>query len=229
LANAFADLRKKRNDSSVGIHLQLVSNQPADPDVLQLLHDLASSKKVFGSRQSDANKLRTAAGLNDDEFRESAAALDLSKTGSRFALKENILRTISSWTEGNARSLTDSLLRFIRSRMMPETKGEWITRETVLAELGFSSVHALFPCPPELRPIKNLVKRKTSSDIVDAMVAGRKYTCLHGEGGTGKTTALQEIEAQLPPGSTMLIFDCYGAGRYLDSDSYRHRPKDAFL
>ena len=25
------------------------------------------------------------------------------------------------------------------------------------------------------------------------------------------------------------MFDCYGAGRYLDSDAYRHRPKDAFL
>jgi hypothetical protein len=27
----------------------------------------------------------------------------------------------------------------------------------------------------------------------------------------------------------MIVFDCYGAGRYLDSDAYRHRPKDAFL
>jgi hypothetical protein len=27
----------------------------------------------------------------------------------------------------------------------------------------------------------------------------------------------------------MFVFDCYGGGRYLDADGYRHRDKDAFL
>ena len=61
------------------------------------------------------------------------------------------------------------------------------------------------------------------------MTSGDQRICLHGEGGCGKTTALQEIEALLPNGSVIIVFDCYGSGRYLDSDAYRHRPPDAFL
>ena len=61
------------------------------------------------------------------------------------------------------------------------------------------------------------------------MLSGEQRICLHGEGGCGKTTAVQEIEALLPSDSVMIIFDCYGNGRYLDADAYRHRPRDAFL
>ena len=64
---------------------------------------------------------------------------------------------------------------------------------------------------------------------MDEMRDGRKYICLHGLAGCGKTTTVREVETLLPAGSRMVVFDCYGAGRYLDSDAYRHRPKDAFL
>ena len=61
------------------------------------------------------------------------------------------------------------------------------------------------------------------------MLTGNQRICLYGEGGFGKTTALQELEGLLPEGSIVITFDCYGSGRYLDADAYRHRPKDAFL
>ncbi len=61
------------------------------------------------------------------------------------------------------------------------------------------------------------------------MLSGDQRICLHGEGGCGKTTALQEMEALLPMVPSSFIFDCYGSGRYLDSDAHRHRPRDAFL
>src|SRR5437762_12750669 len=44
LADTFNELRRKRNGSPAGIHLQLISNQPADPDVVQLFQDLASGR-----------------------------------------------------------------------------------------------------------------------------------------------------------------------------------------
>jgi len=228
-ADTFHELRKKRNGSPSGIRLQLISNQPADPDVVQLLRDVASGRTVSGDAKDAGNRLLRSSGLEGDTFREFAASLDLSQTGSRFVIRENILRTISTWTEGDARALTDSLLRFMRQKMMPESKGEWIRRETILAELGFSDLRALFPCPPELASVRHIIKRKTSCEIVAEMTAGRKHLCVHGHAGSGKTTTLREIASQLPTGSLMVVFDCYGAGRYLDSDAYRHRPKDAFL
>jgi uridine kinase len=61
------------------------------------------------------------------------------------------------------------------------------------------------------------------------MMDGVQRICVHGEGGCGKTTALQEIEALLPNGSVIIVFDCYGNGGYINTDSYRHRAPDAFL
>jgi len=48
-------------------------------------------------------------------------------------------------------------------------------------------------------------------------------------GNQAASAALQEMEIRLPSGSFVIVFDCYGSGRYLDSDAYRHRPRDAFL
>jgi uridine kinase len=52
---------------------------------------------------------------------------------------------------------------------------------------------------------------------------------MHGNGGLGKTTALQLIAAELPQKSIMVIYDCYGAGSYLDASKSRHRQRDAFV
>ena len=98
-----------------------------------------------------------------------------------------------------------------------------------LAQLGFSDPGALFPCPPTLKKVERLIPRVASRVVVEQMMSGAQRICLHSEGGCGKTTALQEMETLLPRGSAVLIFDCYGNGRYLDADAYRHRPQDAFL
>ena len=112
---------------------------------------------------------------------------------------------------------------------MPEAKGEFITRQSILLRLGFSHPAALFPCPPALKRIEQLVPRAVSRLLAKLLLSGNQRICLHGEGGCGKTTALQEIAALLPSGSVIIVFDCYGGGRYLNADAYRHRPRDAFL
>ena len=43
------------------------------------------------------------------------------------------------------------------------------------------------------------------------MNSGERHICIHGQAGSGKTTTLREIERQLPEGSVMIVFDCYGA------------------
>ena len=85
--------------------------------------------------------------------------------------------------------------------------------------------HALL----RIKRVERLIPRVASRVVVERMLSGEQRICLHGEGGCGKTTALQEMEALLPSDSVVIIFDCYGSGRYLDSDAYRHRPQDAFL
>ncbi len=223
LAKAFAGLKKKWPDLVLNgkVVVKLVSNQPID----QTLADALSSKSTSYAA------LRTASGLQDEDFGMFVKALDFSECGcgSRFSFEEKVLSTISEWTDDDARSATNDLLRFVHRAMLPEGKGELITRQSILAWMGVSDPGALFPCPSTIVKVKQLIPRKVSKEIVERMLAGAQRICLHGEGGCGKTTALQEIETLLPIDSVMIIFDCYGNGRYMDSDAYRHRSRDAFL
>ena len=113
--------------------------------------------------------------------------------------------------------------------MIPETAGELITKETVLIQFGVSDERALSPCPSAIKSVELPVSRCASKAVVAAMSQGVQKICLHGIGGVGKTTALQEIATLLPSGSEMITFDCFGAGAYLDASELRHRPRDAFL
>ena len=122
-----------------------------------------------------------------------------------------------------------SIRDLVHGRMMPETAGKPITRESVLVNLGVGGQQALFPCPSDIRPTAEPVNRTSVCNGIDALYAGSQMLCLHGAAGVGKTTALQELEAALPPGSIFVVYDCYGKGRYLDSNASRHRPSDAFL
>ena len=225
LAKAFAGLGHKRHDLITGgnIAIRLVSNQPVEPTVSKALSDPNSS--VYAT-------LLGGSGLEKIDFENFANALDLSECGhrSRFALEESVLKTISEWTEGDARATVNDLLSFIRRKMgMPEAKGEEITRQSILARFGVFDLGALFPCPSAIKRQEHVIPREASRVVTIRMKSGDQRICLHGEGGCGKTTALQEIKDLLPAGSTMVTFDCYGNGRYLNSDGYRHRVPDALL
>ena len=236
LANAFAGLKEKRPDlvTSGNLIVRLVSNQRVDPAVINALSGQRTAERVsngHSGHQPDRAALLAASGLEEKDFDTFATALDLSECerGSRFAIEESVLATIANWTDDDARAAVDHLMRYVRRAMLPETKGESITRQSILLQMGFSDPRALFPCSPALKRIDRLIPREASQILAKRMTSGDQRICLHGEGGCGKTTALQEIETLLPYGSVMIVFDCYGSGRYLDSDAYRHRPADAFL
>jgi len=236
LARAFTGLRAKRPDlvANRQLFVKLVSNQPADSHVFAALSEPQSgtrSRSNPSKASRDHSALRAATGMKRDEFEIFAKALDLSECGgeSRFALEERVLASISAWTEDDARTTVNDLLDLVRRKMLPEGKGEVITRESILVRMGFSDPGALFPCPSAIRRLDHLVPRQESQAVTTRMLSGEQFLCLHGDAGCGKTTALQEIESLLPAGSVVITFDCYGGGTYLNSDAYRHRPRDAFL
>jgi hypothetical protein len=236
LAKAFAGLKRIRPDfvANGNVVVRLVSNQPVDPAVFNAL----SGQSTFDQKPKRKSRLQSglaaliaASGLRGEDFETFARALDLSECGrgSRFALEERVLATISDWTDDDARAAVNDLMRSVRNAMMPEAKGEFITRQSVIHWMGFSDERALFPCKSTIKRVDRLISRGASQILVERLLRGEQRICLHGEGGCGKTTALQEIETLLPQSSAVIIFDCYGGGRYLDSDAYRHRPPDAFL
>jgi hypothetical protein len=175
-------------------------------------------------------RLAYASGLEPADFQKFSSAIRFEGgAGSRFALEEQVLRTIADWTDNDVQRVVTGLRQFVRQRMRPEFAGELITRESVMLHLGVSDGAALFPCPSEITQAEAPISRAPVREAIKKLRAGVQYMCLHGMGGVGKTTALQEIEADLPVGSIMIKYDCYGGGRYLDPSAFRHRSADAFL
>ncbi len=224
LADSFNAILKTRPDlvSSTALTIRLVSNRPIGSDLQKSLSD-PSNKKY--------ETLRVASGLNKRNFKKFITLFDFSEcgTGSRFEQEENAINEILNLTHSADRGFVLDLKDRVHKLMLPEATGSYVTRETVLTWMNVSDPLALFPCPPRLKSVENLVNRSAAVAIQTAMVNGDQFICLHGEGGSGKTTVLQQVERLLPDGSAMITYDCYGAGTYMDSEAYRHRQKDAYL
>lgn len=238
LAAAFASALNKRPRHKLNtLTIKLVTNRPVAPEVLDVFEfgkkTVTSPKgkqRRSGTQNDDRARLQRASGLDASVFQKFCRALSFEgRSSSRFALQEQLIRSISSWIGDDARTQINTLLQFVRNRMMPEETGRPINRESILAQFGLSELKALFPCPPNIKKIEHPIQREQSQKVCDLLRNGQQYICLHGEGGCGKTTLLEEIRPLLPHHSLMVAFDCYGAGTYLNSDSYRHRSKDAFL
>ena len=224
LADSFSAILKTRPDliSAGALTIRLVSNRPIGADLQKSLSD-ASNKKH--------ETLRVASGLNKGNFKKFITLFDFSScgTGSRFEQEENAINEIFNLTHSADRGFVLDLKDRVHKLMLPEATGSYITRETVLTWMNVSDPLALFPCPTRLKSVENPVNRNAAVAIQAAMVNGDQFICLHGEGGSGKTSVLKQVESLLPQGSVMITYDCYGAGTYMDSEAYRHRPKDAYL
>lgn len=224
LASAYKGLADKRPDlvASNNISIRLVSNQPIASEVAKALAD---------SIGRDYSALQKASNLKPAQFSSFLLAFDFSMCGaeSRFAHEEACVAEIANVVASGALSLASELKARVHKLMLPEGRGSVISKETLLSWLGVAHPDALFPCPPQIRHIEAAVQRKVAVEVLDEMISGRQRLCLHGPGGSGKTTTVKQIQNGLPQGSTMVIFDCYGAGRYQEPDAYRHRAKDAYL
>ena len=234
LAKAWKGLVERRSSAS-SVYAVLISNQPVDQEVISAVRRAAESPIAIPTRKPEDTAapevhLAYATGLRAEDFRAFASALHFEAgAGSRFALEERVLQAIADWTDHDLLHVVIGLREFVRRRMLPESAGEVITRESVLLQLGVSEEAALFPCPSEISPTESPIGRAPVREAADMLRSGSRCLCLHGRAGVGKTTALQEIEAALPEGSVMVKYDCYGGGRYLDPGALRHRPRDAFL
>lgn len=236
LADAYKGLIKVRSGKPLdSIGVALVTNQPVDPKLLTLVEEArkgvpAAYKRAWQSGDPDLHRLVHASSLTPKQFQDFANVLDLqSASGSRFAVEDEMLKTISLWADAEFRETANRLREYVRKRMLPEAAGELITREKVLIQFGVSDEYALFPCPSAVTRATAPVPRSAARRVVELMATGKQHLCLHGGGGVGKTTTLREIEASLPAGSLMITFDCYGAGSYLDASALRHRVADAFI
>lgn len=223
LAQAFYAIDEKRSSllDQKKLTIRLVSNQKISQAVITAIQ----------KSNDQTEKLFKASGLTKTKFKRFCTALDFSLCGKTdiMSLEESAIISISSWTASNALNTKVQLLDKIRACMRPDTTHATITKERVSSWFGYANINSLFPCQNSISKPSQFISRDQCSTIVDSLKSGEKFLLIHGTGGCGKTTILFELEELLPSNSKLIIYDCYGAGTYLDSNSHRHLKKDAFL
>lgn len=236
MTTAYAALVAKRSGyDPITVSVQLVTNQHIDDALVEAIReakaiDVADQSKL-SEVSSDLQTLMKASGLALSDFCQFARSFDLiGATGSRFLIESDVLKRISQWEDIEFVEIASELRRYVHALMLPERAGEFVTPHDILLKLGAGDPSVLFPAPSYIDFVDRPVKRRSISDAAKALGGdGNQYVCLHGNGGLGKTTALQLIAAELPERSVMVVYDCYGAGSYLDASKSRHRQKDAFV
>ena len=218
------------------ITMELVTNQPVSNQLLSAIEEAKdkgvpqSFKRKWKEGDGPLHRLVYASGLEPEEFQNLSKCLKfVDRANSRFLLEEKMLLRISEWRSSEFVEVANRLRKFVRNKMLPEAAGEIINKESVLLQFGVSDQRALFPCPSKLEPIQNLVSRSVSKELCQSVVDGYQRILLHGSGGVGKSTVVQEFGKLLPDGSEVIAFDCYGAGSYMDASALRHRSHDAFV
>ena len=236
MAKAYAALVSKRiAHDAITVTVQLVTNQRIDDALIKAIDEAKAMGVASQSKRpkisSDLQTLTKASGLALSDFCAFARSFDLiGATGSRFSIENEVLKRISQWEDIEFVEIASELRRYVHDLMLPERAGEFITANDILLKLGAGDPSVLFPAPSYIDFVDQPVKRKSISDAAKALESGgNQYICLHGNGGLGKTTALQLLAAELPQQSVMIVYDCYGAGSYLDASKSRHRQRDAFV
>lgn len=232
LANAYIEARRIAPQlSPKDVVVKLVSNQPIHDNVLRALATTRPSRALMSgsTAANDRTKLQRASGLAAKEFAKFAEALDFSECQgpSRFDMHLRVVAAIGSIAASESRQAMLELRNVVYTRMLPDDASP-ITRAVLLGALFVGDPQALLPCPSQLKPVAALVSRGSVMALAQELELHQRV-CLHGEGGSGKTTALQDLKNKLPSGSELVVFDCYGGGRYLDSDGQRHLARHALL
>ncbi len=247
LAEMYARFVKAGHQRDMLLHklqIRLVSNQPADPDLLEAVAAAARQvRNADGPARRDAllralspphadviSKITDAVGgrLPSEQFCDFLAVLDLSQTGAldRSALARQVRSETATLTPGSARSSTLELYDLVHKQALPSPATRGIRRHDVLAALGVATEEDLYPAPSALPDVPNPLPAPGGQVIAEEVIGHMgQLMVAHGGAGVGKTTALQQIDDHLPAESIVVIFDCYGGGQYLSTGEERHTTR----
>ncbi|MET9400912.1 AAA family ATPase [Kitasatospora sp. NPDC002965] len=225
--------------------IRLVSNQPADARLVQAVE---AAKKAIAAAPGPLQAAVLLSALTDQDrtvidtlyqnlkgdlgsggFCDFLTVLDLSDCGQqgRVSLELAVRTAMSAHSPGQPDTSALKLFDLIRRHALPDLAHRpGIRRADVLAALGIPGAHTLYPAPPMLAEVDDPLPAPSAREIAAAALATpRARVLVHGGAGAGKSTTMTQLQDNLPPGSVVVMYDCFGAGGYLHSGQGRHSPR----
>jgi hypothetical protein len=223
------------------VEIRLVSNMPCAG---ALVSALTAAKAWLAARpgpasraallralaeraRSQIERLSDASGLPSLSFTDFLRVLDLSHAGAegRGEQELRVTQAHSDHVMADLRHASLAVAELVRKRGLPEGVGQPIDRADVFAALDVHSELDLLPVPPRFTPPPHPVRTPDAARILAALAeAPDRRVLAHGAAGVGKTTTILSLERELPAGSLVITYDCFGDGDYETPGAGRHDP-----
>ncbi|GJQ60014.1 MAG: ATP-binding protein [Candidatus Scalindua sp. AMX11] len=248
LAETFLAYVKKYKIDNVRdlLVLKLVSNRPVSKKLSRALKEaqgkIDSKKPVLWVKlkkslsketKEELERLYKASKLNSGAFTIFLSMLNLNDcgSGSRFEHKSALIEELAKYDDPRIKEQYRELKGLVNIRMLPEGRNIGpIIAEDLPPIFGRESLDSFFPAKSSFGKLENIVERKQLQNICNAIIQNQgKVTCLHADGGSGKTTLCQMLQEFLPTCSETIIFDCYGSGSYKSPAKIRHVHRRAIV
>lgn len=246
LAQAFSGFSEGNTRTLVieRLRIKLVSNRPADRELVQALgaaqawlkdRPVTQTARLLAalpvSSQDVVQRLQKASGLASADFCDFLRCLDFSDCNSDGRLWQHLrlIQEIGRIAPASPLEHARDLYERVASEALPKVGELGLRRADVLATLGCHSEESLFPAPPRFERLSNPISTPDAGRILEALLASPFRSLLaHGAGGVGKTSTVLSLPDQ--PLGRWIFYDCFGGGTYKDSPGdERHSARRALL
>ncbi|WP_157430493.1 hypothetical protein [Actinomadura macra] len=230
-AEKFRQIRKESPGIEEKVTFEFLSNRPIRESVLRAIGILADGGEV-GEYAHDVKYLRQYANFSGDAAGEAAffGRLEVDATAPGLLRLEGLFRLDLTGLLPGAADVQPLLLKEMITRRATSLEANHVVeRSTVLTALGASPEHVM-PAPKLIDEPEHTILTEQTRAIVDDIIGltGRPVV-VHAAGGVGKSVLTTQIERNLPSGSIILVYDCFGNGSYRRSSSPRHQHQQGLV
>lgn len=245
LAQTYKGFLKKYPENIEKLKLKLVTNRSIEEKFKKLIDNCnirikkndckkyIELKNVLPKEYHEyLNSFYKETKLNTTEFIGFIECIDLSECGSdiRDIHESEVISSLARLGMLDLKTNYDKLIQFIRKQMSPEENESVPIDKNIMANFFNTIPEGLFPANSQVIKLQKYIKRNISDDIVRELIINRRqHICLHATGGIGKTTVVSDLESELPSGSLVLLYDCFGGGSYLDPSTPLHTYKNSIV
>jgi hypothetical protein len=228
-AERYIELFCKDNGSTdtIKVTFTIVTNRPIAESFKQNIVTVGAGGTVNNRFQGT---LENYSGLKDRYLSEFCTLLKfIDGEGDYIAQRHELHVEISQLLAGTVDTpQIDSITTLIQEKALPDSNGR-IVREDILKRFGVTTERDLYPAPPELEKMGEVIQRNQHNEILDSILNSSTPVIIHAAGGVGKSIFARQLIQSLPIGSFGILYDCFGGGRYRNRSEQRHRHRDALI
>ena len=232
-AKTFKDFFKlyannKENDKFVFV---IVTNRHWDDNVVVDIERIRNGN-VDGNSTWQTLKGYCASANSDDDIISFCRRLSLIGDEPSGELQNNLIRIgVNAHFPSLADEAKAAALIELVSDKACETHREKrpLKKIDVLVAIGVGGESELFPAKAEFDFPAKYIASNDVHDILTQISESNAPCLLHAGAGIGKTATLLELAKSIKKPSEVVMFDCFGGGKYRAIDGSRHAPREAIV